>query len=75
MNEQRTHLDGDCLLTTQQAADFLGRPTRTLEDLRYRGGGPPFVKMGRAVRYRKKALLEWVLEREVDSTSSSWSDE
>lgn len=64
-------LDDDRLLTTEQAADHLGRAARTLEDLRWRGGGPPFVKMGRTVRYRMSALKEWVLEREIESTSAS----
>jgi len=59
------------LLTTEQAAEFLNRPVRTLEDWRYRGGGPPFVKMGRAVRYRPSDLEEWVDTRTVESTSEA----
>ncbi|WP_443749395.1 helix-turn-helix transcriptional regulator [Asticcacaulis solisilvae] len=40
------------LLTTQQAATFLGASPRTLEDWRLRGGGPVYRKIGRRlVRY------------------------
>ena len=40
-------------LSTPQAADYLGISPRTLEDWRFRGGGPVFRKIGkRLVRYR-----------------------
>ena len=42
----------DSLLTTVQAAEWLGTSRRTLEDWRLRGGGPVFRKLGRRlVRY------------------------
>jgi len=69
--DETIEIDGEQLLTTEQAAGFLNRPARTLEDWRYTGGGPPYVKMGRAVRYRASDLLEWVDDRVVQSTTES----
>lgn len=49
------------LLTTDQAANLLGVTRRTLEDWRYRGAGPVFVKVGRrATRYRPTDLEAFV---------------
>lgn len=39
------------LMNTEAAAGFLGLERRTLEDWRYRGIGPAFIHLGRAVRY------------------------
>jgi excisionase family DNA binding protein len=69
--DESLEIDGEQLLTTEQAASFLNRPQRTLEDWRYTGSGPPFVKMGRAVRYRASDLLEWVDDRVVESTTEA----
>lgn len=38
-------------LTTRQAAALLGVSVKHLEALRARGGGPPYVRVGHAVRY------------------------
>lgn len=50
-------------LDTRQAAEFLGFTERGLRQLRYEGGGPPFIKLGSGhktpVRYARKDLLEW----------------
>lgn len=40
-----------------------------LETLRSRGGGPPFVKLGRRVVYRREDLDSWLEERVRKSTS------
>ena len=34
-----------------------------------RGDGPPYVKVGRAVRYSQAALLQWMKSRQHLSTS------
>ena len=41
------------LLTVDQAAIYLGLARSTLNKWRCHGGGPTFIKMGRAVRYRQ----------------------
>ena len=40
------------LLTTGEAAEFLGLRPSTLENWRWSGGGPVFIKLGGRVRYR-----------------------
>jgi excisionase family DNA binding protein len=57
------------LLNTKEAADALGLSERTLERWRVTGGGPRYVKVGRAVRYLLADLIEWVEERRRQSTS------
>ena len=59
------------VLTTEQAAAFLGCSTQFLEIARCKGGGPRFSKLGpRLIRYRKAALLEYLASREITSTSA-----
>lgn len=43
--------------------------TKTLQAWRHRGGGPPFVKVGRLVRYRLSDVESWLASRTVSSTS------
>jgi excisionase family DNA binding protein len=57
------------LLTTQEAADLLGVSARTIEGLRLKGGGPRFVKIGGAVRYRLASLEDYLQRQERTSTS------
>ena len=51
------------LLTQGEAARLLRLSERTLERLRLQGGGPLYVKAGRAVRYRECDLEAWISER------------
>lgn len=58
------------LLNTEEAALLLGYKPETLEVSRTRGelagvSAPPFIKMGRAVRYRRSELMAWVEQFEV----------
>ena len=62
--------DDELKLSTREAAAFLGLAVRTLEGLRLRGGGPRFFALSRRrVVYSKRALREWLAERERSSTS------
>jgi excisionase family DNA binding protein len=56
-------------LTRQQAAEFLNVKKSTLEAWAVRGGGPVYVRMGRAVRYRPADLLAWTESRLTRNTS------
>ena len=40
------------VMTVQQASAYLGLAVSTLNKWRCHGGGPVFIKMGRAVRYK-----------------------
>ena len=57
------------LLTENEAAKYLRVSVRTVQGWRCSGGGPPFVRLGRLVRYRDTALEAWLGMREVTSTS------
>ena len=50
----------ETLLTEAEAAKLLGISQRTLEKWRSRGQGPPFARIGKAVRYPSQALENWV---------------
>jgi predicted DNA-binding transcriptional regulator AlpA len=58
-----------CLLTAKDAADRLRLSPSWLAKARMRGDGPPFVKLGRSVRYRESALANWIRTRTRYSTS------
>ena len=59
------------VLPTEHAAAYLGLSPKTLETLRTRGGGPPFLKLGRRVVYRKTDLDTWLAARIRRSTSDT----
>ena len=62
--------DPDALLNQVQAASLIGVSERTLECWRWRGDGPPYVKISRrAVRYRRRDIQEWAESRLQRSTS------
>ena len=54
---------GEALLTTLQAADYMGLKPGTLETWRWERGtdGPPYIRLSRrAVRYRRSDLDAWL---------------
>ena len=56
------------LLTTKEAADFLGIPARTLENWRCNQRYDlPYIKIGRLIRYRIADLENWVQVHTVTS--------
>ncbi len=63
--------DPDAALYETEAAHLAGPSVRTLQALRLRGGGPVFFYAGskRAVRYRRRDVLEWIEQRIRRSTS------
>lgn len=58
------------LLDQAQLAEYLGKSTPWCERARLEGNGPPFVKLGRHVRYRAEDVLQWVNARLRTSTSN-----
>ena len=57
------------MLRTTEAAGYIGLKKSTLEAWRVRGDGPQFLKLGKAVRYRKEDLDDFVNARIRTSTS------
>lgn len=50
----------DKLLTQAQAVEWTGMSAAWFEMNRHRGVGIPYVKMGRAVRYRVSDISRWI---------------
>src|SRR4051812_34365335 len=50
----------DRLLTERDVATLTGLSVHFFQRLRWRGGGPPFVKFERAVRYKESDLRAWI---------------
>jgi hypothetical protein len=57
------------LLTPKEAAQRLRVSLSWLAKARMRGEGPPYLKVGRAIRYADSALIQWVRSQQRTSTS------
>jgi len=58
-------------ISPEEAAERLGVRPSTLANWRYRGGGPPYIKVGGRVRYRLAELGDWLDGQARLSTSDS----
>jgi predicted DNA-binding transcriptional regulator AlpA len=56
-------------LTAKEAAALYGVSLSWLAKRRMSGDGPPFVKVGRSVRYTEAGLIQWAKSRQRLSTS------
>lgn len=56
------------LLKTAEAARMMGITKQTLDQWRYRGIGPRYLKVGSNVRYRPSDVLAWLTARERTAT-------
>jgi hypothetical protein len=50
-------------INEKDVASCLGVSIALLRKLRLKGGGPPFVKISKCVRYEVEALTRWMSER------------
>ena len=50
----------DEALTEEETAVIVGLAVSTLRSKRVRGGGPPFLRLGSSIRYRRRDLLDWM---------------
>ncbi len=66
------HVDDTGLIPfvdTEAAARYLALSPHSLECYRSFGGGPPFYKFGKFVRYAVADLEKWAAERRHDRTA------
>ena len=63
----------DRLRDESAVARQLACEVKTLQAWRCRGGGPPFVKIGRLVRYRPEDVEQWIESRRAHSTGQRGS--
>ncbi len=61
------------LLDNEGAAEFLGVSPTTLPRWRWSGVGPAYLKVGRAIRYRRSDLEAWLAGRCVATRDQSVS--
>ena len=62
----------DEAIDTAEASRILGFPVCTLHTWRSRGEGPAFLKLGgRAVRYQRRTLFEWLAQRQRRNTADT----
>ena len=58
------------LLNQVEAAEILKKSKAWMERSRWDGSGPPFLKIGRHVRYPKDALLKWIAGHTLRTSTS-----
>jgi predicted DNA-binding transcriptional regulator AlpA len=57
------------LLTPTEASRLLKVSLSWLAKARMRGDGPPYIRIGRSIRYTEAALIQWMKSRQRLSTS------
>jgi predicted DNA-binding transcriptional regulator AlpA len=65
----KPHHDISPLLTAKEASVRLKVSLSWLAKARMRGDGPPYICIGRSIRYADAALLQWMKSRQRLSTS------
>lgn len=58
-------------LTEKQVAELLGLSVHWLRQRRCYGGGPPYRRLGRSVRYPAGNLLHWIEQQPFFSEASA----
>ena len=57
------------LWNENQAGDYLGKKPTTMQQWRWTGYGPPYLKIGRNVRYEPEDVKAWARAQQRTSTS------
>lgn len=60
----------DVLMTESELGQLTQRPRKTLQRWRLSGEGPPYIKLGRSVRYRRADVLAWLESQTVRPRAS-----
>jgi hypothetical protein len=68
-NTPMTNLQLSPLLTAKEAGVRLKVSLSWLAKARMRGDGPPYIRVGRSIRYAEPALVQWMRSRQRLSTS------
>ncbi|MFZ5788906.1 MAG: helix-turn-helix transcriptional regulator [Acidobacteriota bacterium] len=65
--------DDDALMSTDDAAAYCNRRAQTLRKWRWRGGGPPYYRLGNSLQapcgYRRSELDAWLAARRYSDTT------
>jgi predicted DNA-binding transcriptional regulator AlpA len=57
------------LMTPNDTANLLKVSLSWLAKARMRGDGPPYIRVGRSIRYAEAALIQWMKSKQRSSTS------
>ncbi|MEM7806483.1 MAG: hypothetical protein AAF561_00040 [Planctomycetota bacterium] len=63
--------DDDRMITAAQLADWWNTTTNALAMQRSRKVGPPFVRLGGSIRYRRGDVLEYMASRRVQTDAQA----
>lgn len=61
----------DCLISEDEASNILGCTPRKLQSDRIKGGGIPYIKVGRLVRYHKQDVENYIKNKKRQNTSQT----
>ncbi len=61
----------EALLSSREVSERYRLPEGSLRNLRVKGTGPVFIKIGRAIRYRIRDIEAWLEEQARRSTCDS----
>lgn len=50
----------DEAVNAREAAEMIGKSPAALTQMRCRGNGPAYVKVGKTVMYRRRDVLDWL---------------
>ena len=56
---------GEEFLACSETSKLIAKTERTLEWWRETKQGPPYVRLGKTILYRKSELLRWLVDQEV----------
>ena len=62
--------DDERMMTERELAERTRISPRTWQQWRGAGGGPPYVKIGRAVRYRWSQVEAWIASQSTGPTAA-----
>ncbi len=72
MQQIKEREDENRLINDKEAARRVGVSVAWFQQKRTTGGGPPYIKVGRSVRYRISDLNHWFALNKVENTAQ-WS--
>ena len=61
--------DSERLIKPEEESQLLRVSLSWLAKARMRGDGPPYLKLGRSIRYTEAGILQWMRSRQRFSTS------
>jgi predicted DNA-binding transcriptional regulator AlpA len=68
-NQTAAIASDETLLKPAEAAEFLKISVSWLAKARVNGDGPPFIRVGRSIRYSRSALIRWMNAHQCTRTS------